>query len=258
MGQADRAVAVGSRDHGRAPWDKTMAGSADTAERRGLGRSTVRPAEEKWVGATLCQVPINKGADAVGPRRTRQGPRRSQERGRSARHSHDAACAAQRAGLSGCTRCLAPLPTTRQCNDNTKACRVSGKGTLIVPERLRQELAAMKTRALFDGPTIGHAKILGHMHAVHHPKPLIVHRLGRQQASCQATPGMLKRETTGMHQPVGCCANTTTTRATRHGRTTAVANMKIRQKKGNYITNLMPARKRKENKDEMKQHLNGD
>ncbi|KAK8600717.1 hypothetical protein V6N13_059550 [Hibiscus sabdariffa] len=82
MGQADRAVAAGSRDHGPAPWDKTMVGSADTAVRRGLDRSTVRPAEEGWVGATLRQVPISKGADAVGPCRTRQGPGRSQEKGR--------------------------------------------------------------------------------------------------------------------------------------------------------------------------------
>ncbi|KAK8600748.1 hypothetical protein V6N12_050599 [Hibiscus sabdariffa] len=263
MGQADRAVAAGSRGHGRAPWDKTMAGSADMAECRGLGRSTVQPAEVKWVGATLRQVPISKGVDAVGPRRTRQGPGRSQESGRGARHSPDAVCVAQQTDLSGCTRChegrcLASLPTTRQCNDNAKACQASGKGTLIVPERPRQELAAMKTRALFNGPIIGHAKILGHMHAVHHPEPLIARRLGRPQASCQATPGTLQRETTGMHQPIGCCANTTTTRVTRHGRTMAAANMIIRQKKGNYITNLMPARRQKENKDEKKQHLNGE
>ncbi|KAK8667630.1 hypothetical protein V6N13_007778 [Hibiscus sabdariffa] len=32
-GEADRAVAAGSRDHGRMPWDKTMGGSADIAER---------------------------------------------------------------------------------------------------------------------------------------------------------------------------------------------------------------------------------
>ncbi|KAK8584108.1 hypothetical protein V6N12_068358 [Hibiscus sabdariffa] len=118
MGQADRAVAVGSRSHGLAPWDKTMVGSADMAERRVLVRSTVRPAEEKRVGATLRQVPISKRADAVGPPRARQGPGRSQERGRGARHSPDAACEAQRTGLSDCTRCLAPLPTTtmqRQC-----------------------------------------------------------------------------------------------------------------------------------------------
>ncbi|KAK8670722.1 hypothetical protein V6N13_037340 [Hibiscus sabdariffa] len=77
-----------------------MAGSADTAVRRGLGRYTVRPAEEGWVGATLLQVPISKGADAVGPCRTRQRPGRSQEKGRGtrpgcARHSHDAAFVVQ-------------------------------------------------------------------------------------------------------------------------------------------------------------------
>ncbi|KAK8600736.1 hypothetical protein V6N13_059531 [Hibiscus sabdariffa] len=124
MGQADRAVAARSRDHGPAPWDKTMAGSADTAVRRGLSRSTVRPAEEGWVGATLRQVPINKGADAVGLCRTRQGPGLSQEKGMGtspgcARHSRDVAFVVQRTGLggrhhpracrgdanSGCTRC---------------------------------------------------------------------------------------------------------------------------------------------------------
>ncbi|KAK8584079.1 hypothetical protein V6N13_109463 [Hibiscus sabdariffa] len=186
-----------------------MAGSADTAERRGLVKSTVRSAVEKRVGATLRQVPISKRADTVGPRRTRQGPGRSQERGRGARHSPDAACVAQRGPVVGQrgparTRCLAPLPSTRQCNDNAKTCQASGKGTLIVPERPRQELAARKTRALFSGPIIGHAKILGHMHAVHHPGSLIARRLGRQQASSEATPGTLQRETTGMHQPVGC------------------------------------------------------
>ncbi|KAK8584103.1 hypothetical protein V6N12_068353 [Hibiscus sabdariffa] len=256
MGQADRAVAAGSRGHDRAPWDKTMAGSADMTKRRGLVRSTVWPAKEKRVGATLRQVPISKRADAVGPHRARQGPGRSQERGRGARHSPGAACAAQRTGLSGCTRChegrcLASLLTTRQCNNNAKECRASGKGTLIVPERPRQELAALKMRALFNRPIIGHATILGHMHVVHHPGSLIACRLGRQQASCQATPGTLLRETTGMHQPVSCSANTTTTRTKRHGRTTAAANMKIRQKKGSYITNLIPARRQKEKKDEI-------
>ncbi|KAK8563265.1 hypothetical protein V6N12_035415 [Hibiscus sabdariffa] len=136
MGQVDRAVVVGSRDHGPAPWDKTMAGSADTAVRRGLGRSTVRPTVEGWVGTTLRQVPIHKGADAIGPCRTRQGPGRSQEKSRGtrpgcARHSHDAAFVVQRTGMggrhhpracrgdanSGCTRCHEGLRVPNHSSD---------------------------------------------------------------------------------------------------------------------------------------------